>query len=415
MATQSSPPSEREPETIWRLVDAKCEQISDAISATRIPFGLALTWSAIWLSAIYISQYSYISEHRDALLKYSAIAHPPSPPEKKSAGEPKPQTVGELKKESAPEPEKQQVIESEKSSGKTQKEALETEEFKRLCLDGIFGKQKEFTIDGKKYVYLEEFQLESCRKRILVAFELTNKAFFERYLVTLPWGMGRMHVSDFGVTGNIFLVLVLTWLLFALRRENHAIRNFVEFHKAYEPALLRYRDPLILTATEPVLSAEHYAYAYHAVSQRFMFPFSVHGSSLFIVSVVLSFTPALVSILNFAFNVRALMRTSFEPSVYVRFTVEVGLLLLVLTIAVGIVRFTLNTSILLNAWSLAVRYVWLKEWDERKPDDAAGMVLVSISGQLAQRTSDPFAPKPRPSGTTTPPEPATATAPPAPS
>ena len=102
------------------------------------------------------------------------------------------------------------------------------------------------------------------------AFDFFNKASHETWIVTLPWNLGRMHISDFGITGNVTLLVVLTWLLFALRRENHSIKNLIDFHEAYQPDVLSYRDPLIVLATQPVLAAEHYAYAYYAVSQRFM-------------------------------------------------------------------------------------------------------------------------------------------------
>jgi hypothetical protein len=186
--------------------------------------------------------------------------------------------------------------------------------------------------------------------------------------------------------------LILTWLLFALRRENHSVKNFLDFHDAYRPGVFSYRDPFIIRAAEPVLSAEHYAYAYHAVSQRFMFLFSVHRSPLFLASIAMGLVPGVVSLLNLASNINSLARGSFESTIYIRFSIEVGLVLLVVIISVAIVRFMLDTSVLLNGWGLAVRNVWLRDWDERSPDDAASMVLVSISGQTAQRTVDPFVP-----------------------
>jgi hypothetical protein len=262
----------------------------------------------------------------------------------------------------------------------------------------MFGKKTDFTIYGDKYRYDVDWQLTHCRNVLGQNYDFANKAKLEATIVTLPWGMGRMHISDFGITANVTLILILTWLLFALRRENHAVKNFVDFHPAYRPVALTYKDPFIITATEPVLSPEHYAYAYHAVSQRFMFLFSVRRSPLFMASMALGSFPAVISLLNLLSDIRSLATNSFESSVYVRFAIEVGFVLVVVVITVAIIRFMLNTSVLLNGWGLAVHNVWLGAWDESRPDDAPGMVLVSISGQTAQRTPDPFAPRPQQAG-----------------
>ena len=68
-----TPPRRRQPQTIWRLVDAKCDQISDAVSAVRLPFVFALTLSIIWLSALYISEYGYTQYVREEIVKVAAV------------------------------------------------------------------------------------------------------------------------------------------------------------------------------------------------------------------------------------------------------------------------------------------------------------------------------------------------------
>jgi hypothetical protein len=393
MPTASQPPVKRLPETVWRLVDAKCDQISEAASGTRFPLAFALTFSVIWLSALYVSELGYIHQYRSEVVRAAAVGRIPLIPSSPAPAATAPTTT-------APSPAPTNSPRAPAALSTPRAAAPDKfqppEAFKTLCLERVFGKMKDFTIFGDKHAYDEQWQLLHCRNVILQTYEFASRARFESTMVTLPWGMGRMHISDFGITANVTLILILIWLLFALRRENHAIKNFVDFHQAYRPVKLTYQDPFIVVATEPVLSPEHYAYAYHAVSQRFMFLFSVRRSPLFFASMALGAFPAVISLLNLLSNIRSLFAHSFEPAVYVRFAIEVGLVLLVIVITVGIMRFMLDTSVLLNGWGLAVHNVWLDAWDESTLEDAPGMVLVSIAGQTAQYTQDPFARKARP-------------------
>ena len=79
------------------------------------------------------------------------------------------------------------------------------------------------------------------------------------------------------------------------------------------------------------LSDEHYAYSYHAVSQRFMFLVSTHSWPLFFATVALGSAPALVSALNFASDLNSVIKhwRIFEQSVFVRFSIEIIRLLAV--------------------------------------------------------------------------------------
>ena len=57
MTEEATGAKPREPKTLWRLVEARCDQITDAISAARLPFLLGLTWSFIWISALYVGEF----------------------------------------------------------------------------------------------------------------------------------------------------------------------------------------------------------------------------------------------------------------------------------------------------------------------------------------------------------------------
>ena len=60
----ATPPKQREPQTLWKMVEAKCSQISDATTTVRLSLFLALTWSFLWLAALYVSELGYTQVYR---------------------------------------------------------------------------------------------------------------------------------------------------------------------------------------------------------------------------------------------------------------------------------------------------------------------------------------------------------------
>ena len=74
-------------------------------------------------------------------------------------------------------------------------------------------------------------------------------------------------------------------------------------------------------------------------------------------TVVLCMFPSLVSLLHFWTDVRDVLRFPFEQQVYVRVIVEAILVQVVCVLTYKIVKFVVDTSVLLNAWHLAVRDV----------------------------------------------------------
>jgi hypothetical protein len=337
----------REPKTLWRLVEARCNQITDAISAARLPFLLGLTWSFIWVSALYVSEFSYTKDFRSRLLNLNTLA----------------QT----------------------------EDSLGAAEFKRFCLKLLFAGEKEYVFAGKKFDYDERLQLQHCKLHVAKRFEFADKTSQESMVITLPWNLGRMNTDDFGIIGNCALILILSWTFFALRRENHAVKGFVDFHPLTQPRWgFCYPDPFVLCPKDRHLSDEHYAYSYHAVCQRFMFLVSTHSWPLFLSTVALGSVPALVYILTFASDLNSVIKHwhVFEPSVFVRFSIGTLLTLAVLIVTGAIVKIMLDTSVLLNGWYLAVEKVWMDAWNETT-DKAATMVLIRVADQEAEPIDNP--------------------------
>ncbi|HEY2010244.1 MAG TPA: hypothetical protein VGH23_14740 [Rhizomicrobium sp.] len=55
----------RHSEIIWKVVDARCAQLSDAVLAARTPFLLALAWSFAMGWQFYVGNFGYVSQLRD--------------------------------------------------------------------------------------------------------------------------------------------------------------------------------------------------------------------------------------------------------------------------------------------------------------------------------------------------------------
>jgi hypothetical protein len=65
----------RQPATLWKMVDAQCTQLADAVSVARIPFLLSLLWAFIWAWSLYSAEFGYLGsfyrERLDSSLSHS--------------------------------------------------------------------------------------------------------------------------------------------------------------------------------------------------------------------------------------------------------------------------------------------------------------------------------------------------------
>lgn len=336
----------RRPETVWRLLDARCEQLADAITAARLPFLLALTWSFIWAWGLYVNEYGYIGIYKE---RYEGLA--------------------ELSRQRQSKP-----------------------EFSTKCcfiLPDICDRKK---LTFQKLIacrakcseaQLTSLQVLTCRKRIKERLTWARSAERDSWYVTLPGGLGKTFISDLSVVGQLGLLLILNWTYFAFRRENHAVRALVDMQTTERRQWSL--KAFVLSPTDRLLSAEHLAYAYNAVAQRFMFLLSSHSRPLLAATICMCLLPAAVATWNFITDIRDVILSIgfFEPELKVRVAVECALVGLVWYASQKIIRFANNTSMLLNGWCLAVRDVWMDEWDERT-DDSASPVLVDVIAQTAR-------------------------------
>jgi hypothetical protein len=264
------------------------------------------------------------------------------------------------------------------------------DEFETYCLKRAFGGANDYSFAGNTHSFDKNWQLNYCRETARSRHAFAEKAYLESTMVALPVGLGRLHISDFGIMGNAAILLILIWSYYSMRRENHAIKTFVDF-KGNKRSNGELRKGLWPPATyclqpqDPNLSAEHYAFSYHAVSQRFVFLFSTRTRPLLVTTATLGSVPAIASTLNLITDTASLVAHSdlFEPSVYARFAVEVALFVIVVLMTWKILCLMIETSVLLNGWQLAVSDVWMKEWDE-STDDPASDVRIDVIEQTAE-------------------------------
>lgn len=325
-------------DTLWKLIEARCNQLSDAIKTARVPFLLALTWAFLWGWTLYDTEFGYLQTYVGRI--ETSIADVNANP-------------GSNKYE-------QFTFDCQRVSG-------------ILTADEAQGKER-----------LDEEKEEDCKRALQARSDWAEKAFLDSTLISFPGGFSKLQSSDLGIVGQVGLLLILAWQFYAIRRENHAIRSFVdidEHHRRIQgwgPS-----KKFILEPQDVDLSAEHLAYAYQATAQRFVFLFSRWSKPLLGVTVGLTCVPALVATLHVISDGFDLNAYGLIPSLAARFSAEVILLILVWYVSIGLSRYVIDTGTVLNGWYLAVTNVWMDEWDETT-NYPASKVDVDIRDQSAK-------------------------------
>jgi hypothetical protein len=369
-------------DTTWKLVDARCQQLHDIVSATRMPFLLALTWSLIWAWSLYNNRYSYMIAYRDQLAAVAARAEPEKKPQ---ADHPL------LNLPSLASNQTVQQIDSAKSNHQFNPK-LET-----IC-DRLIPdlKDKEKLVFGEK-VHLEEWQkIALCTTLINKWSEHADHQVLESNLILFPGGFAKINVNDLGILGNASLLLILFWLFFTSRRENHSVRSFVDMDNKMRKNNYLLPQEFTLIAQDKIFSGAHLSYAYQAVCQRFVFIFSQHSRPLLFTTIFLCLLPLSTSAFNFISDVSTPTPSDFgvgidkllmdSKGLSVRMLIEAILSFVVGVLTINIIGVIVETSVLLNAWQLAVEHVWIKDWDAGPDTPPAPNVTVYVHTQHAKRT-----------------------------
>jgi hypothetical protein len=333
----------------WKLAEVRAKQLADAVSAARIPFFLALAWSFSWVFALYTSEYGYIHTIHARYDYFQNLS-------------------SELKNT---------VTSTNKPPSDEQ--TLLREELSEFC-NRLVRETQENPITARTHKVDQIVHQTLCDNLIASRRDKTATAESDSRFVSFPGGFGKVYVPDLAIMGNVGLSLLLTWMYFAARRENQAIKTFVEIRNGNRRGLFRDICKYHLDPQDRRLSAEHYVYVYHAIAERFLFILSQWSQPLLRTTASLMALPAVVSTLHFLTDARDILSRSFEKSVLLLTMLELALVILVILITYLIIKLIVDTSAVLNAWYLAVREVWVKSLDEATPADVTSVL---IEGQSA--------------------------------
>jgi hypothetical protein len=336
------PGRKRTPATIWKMVDAQCTQLTDAVAAAKIPFLITLLWAFIWAWSLYSSEFGYLTTFYRTRLDSSLL----------------------YKDETA-------------TSGALQ--------FMIDCKRVTAGRlQVNESLSPEKQPALSPDQKKDCEKSLTERRSWAEKAYLDSTAMSFPGGFQKVEESDLGVIGQCGLILLLAWLFYAQRRETHAIQTFVDVNSHTRHHGTVFTLEFVLEPQNDFLSAEHLAYAYHAVAQRFLLIFARFATPLLTVTILLLAIPAIVATLHVLGDPRDAAAYQWVEHLTARFVFEVILLIIVWFVTLMIIKYVIESSRLLAAWSLASKEVWLDEWDENT-DHPASKVKVNIRNQTAEK------------------------------
>lgn len=338
------------PESLWRLVDAKCSQLKDSVTAARIPFFLALLWGFTWFVANYNHDYGYT---RTLVQRYQTALRDGH-------------TMG-------------------------YRSAVSRVSIKRYYLPALFDRcdslAQAVKSDSALRGALSRCQLQAAASETLLARSLrTQLDQLLRQQVDM-WRVPVLGIGvpvtafDLGIVGQAGLVLLLFWFYFAVRRENHAIRSIIDLDEPAQDSLFPNR--FVLRPNVKYLGPEHYAYAYHAVAHRFMFLTSSRAKPLLLTTVAMMALPFLSSSWHYYTDLRDLFSLpALGSQATIRTIVETYFWILILVYTRACIVVSIQTSVILNGWFLANRDCWEKDWDE-EDTAVAKEVLIDRVRQVA--------------------------------
>jgi hypothetical protein len=367
------PGPKHNPETIWKLVNARCEQLRQAVAWAWAPIGFTLAFATYWLSIIYIFEFGYPKTH---LYVNSSLT-------KEISAEIeflKNDICIQTKKESNTsdldcENEEQILIAAKQLLAKPKAQA---EAVSQMCLNN-----KEDTENIQRQLVA----LKRCKDKFNDQREKMEVYVDNRQRdITPPFGLPRIQITDLSPIGNLTTTILIAWTFFAARRENHALLSFVDFDQHTRRNGTLFPSTVTLYGQDKYISAEHLCYAYQAISQRFLIIVSSHSNpSRLAIIALTSFAPLTASV-NLLIDFRDAI--SFPSTAFRSFSFHLffnsTLVILIWIITLQTLKKQIETGTLLNAWYIAVRDVWMDEWDESS-EEKASPVRIDIGDQRGER------------------------------
>jgi hypothetical protein len=279
-----------------KIVDAKCEQLKEAVSSARVPFFLALTWTLIWSAALYNHEFGYTKK----------------------------------------------LIQRFEEAVSSQDVRNTAEVFQRYH-------SKESPLDEATAKEMVKEQLK----------QLVKKQVDEWY-VEVPGIPARIMIYDFDVIGHFAAIFLAIWGMFASRREYLAMLSIVnvetkEGDDEWYPDKMTLR-PSENTFGERECAYAYYVVAnkFLFLTSKPTLGSLMGTSVLILLPVVLSVWNIYTDLRDISvFNLWK------DPIVHVRTLVSVLFSVsLLYLISAGSMKYFWKTSALLNAWYLATTKVW---------------------------------------------------------
>lgn len=319
------------PDTLWKLVDAKCSEIKDAISSARIPMLLMLLWGFIWFVTLYNHEIGYT---KVLIERYQSA-------------------ISEL------EPDSSNACE---------------------ILDSTVMRRYHKHLLNENGIY-NDAQNNNCYQVLMEQHKMLLGEQVDSWKTLFPGITADVWIFDLGIIGQIALIILLLWFYFAARRENSAIKGFVDFQN---PISEWFPKKFELKPKQDFLSSEHYVYAYNSVTNRFLFVISAKSKSHIVTTMLLLIFPSMVAGWNVFTDVRDTFKhLDFELDALVRSIIGTILFIFVVSITKRVLKKIIETGILLNGWKLSIRDCWEKEWNENDLHPAPTMT-VDREGQIAK-------------------------------
>ncbi len=237
---------------------------------------------------------------------------------------------------------------------------------------------------------LNYFKSKDCIKKLSERRKWAEDAWLSSQAMSFPGGFSKLLESDLGVIGQAGLLLILIWHFYASRRENHAITAFVNKPKEYQRLGL-FTPEFLLEPQEPFLAAEHLVYAYLSIAQRFMFLFSSYNRPLLHLTMFLESIPALVATWEVYTDTIGLIAYDWPPELIWRFTIEIVLLIFVWLVTLALIRYVIETSIILNGWFLASDQKWMKIWKSNLDAKAPPVKINRLTQEALEPSIAPHA------------------------
>lgn len=403
-------------QTIWKLVQAGCDQLGETVRSSRLPIVLMLTWALVWFMVLYEVE---VGMFKNTQLKLSrsdwagTVELNETMKRKASAA---------LGRDRLPQPVREAL-------GKCPGRAKETDAFLTvdqiaLCetdlrlsddSDGVRSANAILSFLTPKWTHitagevpkagarsfnwclqrhhlpdgpnaqLNRAQIQGCAERAARTLDAVFAKQVEAHFVTLPLGIGRTSINDLAVVGPLALLLLLTWSSLAARAEYEAIRGFVDFDSS------TYRSPwgsgsvVELIPRNPRLQAEHLAFAYHAVRARLFNTFRQRRQPLKLWNSIVLALPMAVVAWQLWTDVRWLftpenreLYADFYAKAQAQVLVEVVLAAIAAGLWGGMFSIVHQTSDLLLGWEIATTDVWMSHWNEYT-DEAPAAVRMDLN------------------------------------